>query len=129
MGAYADLIDWRASAHLEFDPRVGVFEAGAQRRGRLPMQLLFDKAIIRIPAADAEGSRNVGLVDDLAGNVRDHVNQLVDRHHFLRANVDWPFEILRTRESDHSLEAFINVQERTRLIAVAPYFYFSVVFR
>src|SRR5512146_2822112 len=81
----------RARADLLLDPRVGALEALHERRGWRPAELLADQPVVGVAAAHAHGTLDVDDVELLARD-RDHdAGELVDRHHFLGADVDGPF--------------------------------------
>src|SRR5436190_5330181 len=106
-------------AHLRLYPLVGLLQAGAQRRLRAPGKLLVDEAVVRVAAAYAGRSRHVADLDALAGD-RDHgAGELVDGHHFIRADIDRPLEA-RAHQPAHALDAFVDIEKRARLPAVAP---------
>jgi hypothetical protein len=51
------------------------------------MQLLADEPIISLAAAHPSGAGMFSF-DPLAGNIHTRVDQLIDRHQFLRSDVD-----------------------------------------
>src|SRR5690606_10249710 len=62
----------------------------------------------------------------LAGDFHDHASELVDRHHLLGPDIYGPREI-RSHEPQCSLDALVNVQEGTGLLAIAPNLDFSPI--
>ena len=58
-------------------------------------------------------------VNLLAGNVGNHHGQLVDRHHFFRADIYRAGKV-GTGQAQRAFNAFIHIEERTRLQAIAP---------
>ena len=64
-------------------------------------------------------SRDVADGELLARDVHDHGGELVDRDHLFRADVERA-GVRRAGQAQHAFEAFVDVEERARLIAVAP---------
>src|SRR4051794_27164936 len=62
--------------------------------------------------------------DVLACDVRCHGNKLIDRDHLLRADI-YRSRKSRPYQTRGRLDAFVDKQKRTRLLAVAPYLYFG----
>jgi len=52
-----------------------------------PTELLFDQRIIGIAPANAGRAFEVLFADFLACNFRHHVNELIDRHHFIGTDI------------------------------------------
>src|ERR1022692_2465265 len=75
--------------------------------------------VVGVSAAYAERARDVYDSEALSGNVRDHPGQLVDRDHFLGTDIHRPGEF-RVNQAADTLEAFIDIEERASLLAVAP---------
>ncbi len=63
----------------------------------------------------------------LPGNIRNHPGQLVDRDHFLGADIHRPGEV-RVNQPADTLQAFIDIEERASLLAVAPDLDLAAVF-
>jgi hypothetical protein len=63
----------------------------------------------------------MSFTDRLASDVGDEINELVDRHHFLRPDIDWLSEI-RPRQADGALDALVHIEKRAGLQAITPYF-------
>ena len=59
------------------------------------------------------------LFDLFSGDIGNDVHQLVDRHHFFGTDVDRPLEI-GSGQPQSPFDAFIHIEERTRLQAIAP---------
>src|ERR1017187_5185649 len=83
--------------------------------------------VVGVSAAYAERARDVYDSEALSGNVRDHPGQLVDRDHFLGTDIHRPGEF-RVNQAADTLEAFIDIEERASLLAVAPDLDLAAVF-
>ena len=63
--------------------------------------------------------------DSLASDVSHEVNELIDRHHLFRTDVHWPRKRggpgPRPYKPLRAFDAFSDIEEGTRLHAVAPY--------
>ena len=101
-------------------PRVYFCHAVAKRRMRRPPELLSDEAIVGVSAAHTEWPRYMtyGRIS-VAADVEHHLYQIVDGYHFLRADVDRLLHI-GLYEALNTLQAFVDIEERARLIAVTP---------
>src|SRR5947209_2259928 len=60
------------------------------------------------------------LSDPLAGNIRYQVDQLIDRHHFLRADIDGTRKI-RAQQPYRTFHALVDIEKRACLFAIAPH--------
>src|SRR6516165_6522135 len=60
------------------------------------------------------------LLDPLAGNIRHQVDQLIDRHHFLRPDIDGARKV-RAQQPYRTFDALVDIEERPRLFAIAPH--------
>src|SRR5262249_55412893 len=87
---------------------------------------LSHQPVVGIPAANPERTRNMADAETLAGDAHDRGYQLVDRNHLLGADIE------RTGqggagEGKRALHTLIDIEERTRLLAVAPKFDLAAV--
>jgi hypothetical protein len=55
----------------------------------------------------------------LVGEAHHHTGELIDRHHFLRADVDWTSKV-GAHEAKRTFDAFVDVEEGSRLVPVTP---------
>src|SRR6516165_3550167 len=60
------------------------------------------------------------LLDPLAGNIRHQVDQLIDRHHFLRPDIDGARKV-GAQQPYRTFDALVNIEERACLVAIAPH--------
>src|SRR5208283_4378691 len=63
--------------HALLDPGVGLLQPVAQLLRRRPAEALADQPVVGVAAAYADRAGDVPLADRLAGDVGDHVDQLV----------------------------------------------------
>src|SRR5690349_8041711 len=104
---------------LLLDPGIGLGEPALQRLARRPAEPLLDELVVGIAAAHPERSRNVLDRQALAGDLDDHPRELVDRDHLVGADIDRPREI-RAHQAKRALDAFVDIEEGARLLAIAP---------
>src|SRR5437667_6074821 len=106
---------------LSPDPLVGPAEALLEADDRLPVQHLAQERVVAVPAAHAlRLAQVVLLLDLLAGDLRDDVDQLVDRDHAILAEIERLAEV-RAHQSVDALHAVVDVAVRARLLAVTPH--------
>src|ERR1017187_471675 len=60
------------------------------------------------------------------GDLHDHPGHLVDGNHLLRADVYRTREF-RFHQVSYSLDALVDIEERTRLLAIPPKLYLSAI--
>jgi len=102
------------------DPSVGFLEAFAQADGGFPAELLLDERVVAAAAADAFGGiQLVRALEFDAGDVFDHVDQLVDGHHLGAAEVDG-LDDAAFHDGLGAVEAVVDVLEAAGLESVAP---------
>src|SRR6185437_9471431 len=104
---------------LLLDPGIGLGDAALERLARRPAQPLLDQLVVRVASAHPERSWNVLDRQALAGDLDDHPRELVDRHHLVGADIHRPREI-GAHQAQRALDAFIDIEEGARLLAVAP---------
>src|SRR5579859_1134715 len=110
---------------LGVDPAVGAGESIAKRSAWRPAQLFADQRIIGVATSDTLRAGNVADPDFLARDLHDHCGHAVDGYHLFRTNVHWSAECGRLHETANGLDALVDVEERARLLAVAPEFDFA----
>src|SRR5207253_7241912 len=86
---------------------------------RAPVELLLDQLVVGVAAAHAERAGDMADRELLSGDRHDELGEAVDRHHLLRANIDRPREA-RAHQARAALQALVDVEERSGLLAVAP---------
>src|SRR5579863_5684021 len=59
--------------------------------------------------------------ESFSRDVHDRLGHLIDRHHLFRPDVHRSSKI-GIHQTPHSLNTFVNVEKRTGLFAVSPYF-------
>ena len=82
-------------------------------------ELVPNQSVIRVAAANTGRPLDMVFANGLAGDARDHVDQLIDRHHLVRADIDRPDKI-RAHQPQRAFQAFVDVKEGAGLLAVAP---------
>jgi len=65
------------------------------------------------------------LLDPFTGNLRHQIDELVDRYHFLRPNIDGAGKV-GTQQPYSAFDALVDVQERAGLFTIAPHLDFVV---
>src|SRR5438445_7388795 len=98
----------RATCNLLRYPMVRFFETLTQGSRRCPSQSLTNDAIIRIPTSDTQRTFDVPKSQPFPCDFHHHLSQLVDRNHFLRADINRSREIGFHQQPD-TLDALINI--------------------
>src|SRR2546426_7625992 len=86
---------------------------------RPPAEQPLDAAVVGIAAAHPKRTVDVAFSQSLSRDREDHVDEAVDRDHLVRPDV-YRTAHVRPHQAQRALEAFIDVEERARLPAVAP---------
>src|SRR5262249_5878339 len=105
--------------HLAFDPPVGFLQACAKWLARRPPKFLLDQPVVRVASPHPQRTGDMLELDLLAGDVRDGEGRLVDAHHFVGADIEWP-SLLGAGQPHGPLNAFVDIEEGARLFAIAP---------
>src|SRR5262249_6390764 len=102
------------------DPRIRLLEPRAQRDARLPPQNLSEQVVVAVATSHALRLRQVvALLQLLARDLGDHVDELVDGDELVGAEIDRLAEA-GLHESVQALDAVVDVAEASRLFAVSP---------
>src|SRR5690349_12131174 len=103
------------------DPAIGHRQALFQRHGGFPTQYFAQSGVVAVSAPDSLRLRHiVTLADSLARDLRDHVDELIDRDHSILAEVD-RLAMLAAHQAIDSFDAVVDVAIGARLFAVAPH--------
>src|SRR5262249_46539948 len=102
------------------DPSIGRDQPSAQRCRGLPAEHGSQPRIVAVAPTHALRTRGVvALHQPLVGNLRDDVDQTVDGHQFVGAEIEWR-AVIRPHDAVNTFDAIINVHERSRLLPVTP---------
>src|SRR5262249_6000947 len=115
-------VDHRAAArsHLVVDPLVGLLHAGLETDGGPPAQQLLDQRIVAVAPAHALGRIElVAALEPDTGDLLDDVDQPVDAHQLVAADVERLDNVAR-RQLERARGAVVDVHEGAGLLAVAP---------
>src|SRR5882762_8006674 len=108
--------------HLVVNPPVGLLETVAQRDRRRPSELLLDQRVVAAAAAHTLGRVEIVPAPELrAGDAFDDVDELIDRHELVAADVDRIADVA-VHEGASAVDAVVDVHETSRLLSVAPDF-------
>src|SRR5579872_22187 len=114
---------------LVVDPAISLFQTDPQRNARLPTQVLLDLGVVAVAAVHTLRSGKIVNAFELrTGDLFRNIDQLVDRHHLRRSQVE-RFNHVRVHDHLRALEAIVDVHEAARLVAVTPDRNFRVAFR
>ena len=108
------------SGDLLLDPGIGALEAFFEGELRFPFEHFAQAGVIRIAAAHAHRPGDMLDGDLDPGNLGNHVGQLVDGHHAVRAQVQRG-DVIGTHQAVDAFQAIVNVAEGTGLLAIAPH--------
>src|SRR5258706_11251105 len=128
LGRHRHALPAALPAYLFVDPRVGLFQTFAQWPAGGPVESGFDQPIVRIAPSHAQWTRYVLNAKLLAGNVRDRFRKLIDRYHFLRANIERA-GMGAAHQAQRAFDALVDVQKRACLLSIAPDLYGAAVLR
>jgi len=107
-------------SHLLLNPLGGHLHPVPQRRRRLPAQLVQDHRVVRVAAVDALRLRQVVLPIQIhLDRFLDHVDQPVDRHQLVGAEINRLGDI-GMHDLLRPFHAVVDVHERAGLRPVAP---------
>src|SRR6202522_405231 len=105
--------------YLALDPRICSGQTGGKWSFGPPAKLLLYQPIVGIAAPDPKRSRYVPFLQLLAGDGHNAVGKLIDRHHFVGADVYRSLEA-GAHQPDRALDALRHIQEGSGLLAIAP---------
>jgi hypothetical protein len=109
------------TGHFAKDPSVGFLHPGFELLFRFPAQLFLDQTNISITVTHAFRARNIVDFEIFAGDSDHHLCKIIDRNHFLIANVRGLFKI-RAEQPGRAFDTFIGIEERAGLQAIASNF-------
>ena len=87
-------------------------------RGRTPPEFFGDEVVIGVPAPDAERSRDVLEANSLVATPAIIATRALMET--ISSEPTFTLAAFRAHQSQRALEALIDIEERSRLLAVAP---------
>src|SRR5687767_13889542 len=104
------------------DPVIGRGQSLFERNRGLPLQNFTQTSVVAVASSDAlRFGEIVALADLLPGDLRNHVDQLVDRDHPVLAQVD-RLAMIAAHQPVDTFDTVVDVTVGPRLFTVAPYF-------
>src|SRR3974390_2616127 len=101
------------------DPGVGLLDADSQRLRWLPAQHLANQLVVGIAATNTEGTRDVPDPQALARDRHRHLGKVIDGHHLFRPDIEGS-GLGGSHQTQRSLNAFVDIEERSRLLPAPP---------
>src|SRR4051812_7656955 len=107
-------------AHLVVDPGIGAFHSALEARAGCPSEAASNERVVAAAAVHAlRRGEVVPTFHPDACEALDEVDQLVDGHGLVTPDVDGLGDVA-VHEAIRPLDAIVDVQEGTRLLAIAP---------
>src|SRR5690242_19152615 len=122
-----ELVELRMLRHLAPDPAIRYGQTSLESRSRLPAEHFAQLRVVGVATAHALRRREVvALPDRLPRSLRDEIDQLVDRHQPVRAEVQ-RLAMVGLHQPIDPLDAVVDVAVAPGLLTVAPHLDLSTV--